>query len=50
MLPSLRGSQLDIGPRPEVAEIANREVDCDTHLARHDDEAHVPAERGDNEQ
>jgi hypothetical protein len=42
-----RGSrgQLDVGPRPEVAQVAHGQVDRQPHLARHDDEHHIPPQR-----
>lgn len=34
--------QLDIGIRPETAEVSHGEIQGNPHLARHDDKAHVP--------
>lgn len=42
--------QLNVGGRPEVAKITDREVNAQTHLSSHDDEGNVPTQRSDNEQ
>ncbi len=50
VLPLLRCGQLDVCLGPQVAQVTHRQPQCDAHLARHDDEAHIPAEHGDNEE
>jgi len=37
--------QVDVGPWPEAAQVAHGQVDRQPHLARHDDEDHVPSHR-----
>lgn len=41
--------QLDVGGGPEVAEVADGEVDSETHLGGHDDERNVPTKSRDDE-
>lgn len=42
--------QFNVGSGPEVAKVADREVDAQTHLSSHDDEGNVPTQRSDNKQ
>lgn len=42
--------QLDVGGGPEVAKVADREVDAQTHLGSHNDKGDVPSQCRDDEQ
>ena len=42
--------QVHVSPWPEAAKVANREAQRETHLASHDDEAHVPAKHSDDKE
>ncbi len=46
----LARGQLHVGPRPEAAQVSYGQVERDAHLPGHDDEAHVPAQGGHDEQ
>ena len=46
----LRSGQFDISPWPKVAQVTDGEVQGDSHLASHDDEAHVPPKKSHDEQ
>ena len=49
VLAALCRRQFNIRLGPQVAQISDREVQRHAHLARHDDEAHVPSQRRDDE-
>lgn len=42
--------QIDVRIGPEPRKVAEREVEGDAHLARHDDDTHVPSQRRHDEQ
>lgn len=41
---SLGRRQVDVSPWPEVAQVADRKAQRETHLGGHDDERHVPSQ------
>src|SRR3569833_239834 len=50
MWTSIVGPQLYIRPGPQMAQVANGQVQRDAHLACHDDEAHIPSQSCHDEQ
>jgi hypothetical protein len=48
--PLLSLTQWDVGLWPEVTEISNGEVDCESHFRRHHNERHVPTQRCHNKE
>lgn len=43
-------TKLNVGSRPEVAQVSNRQADGQPHLRCHHNKSHIPAEQSDDEE